>query len=196
MSFDFEDTTAIPTEGYVKAAAIVDGGERAVYYVEDTGMVHMADFDDLDDLWTDTMGFTVTGEMALTPRSDVLLVASGRGVITAFQVAEIPVTESPSDMPSDYPSMEPTLAPTLTKAPVESTEAPTSTPTLAPVAPVTPPTLAPDTPEPPAKPVMPEPAPLPVSEVTPEAPTAPSAGNSIRSLFAAFVAIVLATMMM
>ncbi len=186
LSFDFEDQTVIPTEGYVKAAAIVDGGQRAVYYVEDTGTVHMASFDDLDDLWTDTMGFTVEGEMALTPNSDVLLVASGRGVVTAFQVAEIPVTESPSDMPSDYPSMEPTLSPTLTKAPVVSTDAPTSSPTLAPVAP---PTLAPVTP------VVPEPAPLPVSEVSPEAPTA-SAGSSIRSLFAASVAIVLATMMM
>ena len=187
MSYDFDDRLVVPTSGYVKAAAIVDGGERAVYYVEDTGTVHMASFDRLEDMWTESMGFTVTGEMAITPLSDVLLVTSGRGVVTAYQVAEIPVTDSPSDMPSDGPSLEPTMAPTLTKAPVVATTQPTATATGAPVVPETePPVEAPV--EAPVEPVSP-----PVTEPTPaEVPS----GSSARSIFIASAAFLVAAMLL
>mmetsp|Transcript_5191 Transcript_5191/g.12390 ORF Transcript_5191/g.12390 Transcript_5191/m.12390 type:complete len:552 (+) Transcript_5191:120-1775(+) len=184
LSFDFQDQTSVTTGSYVKSAAIVDGGERAVYYVEEDGTLHMTDFD-LEDLWTESMGFTVTGEMALTPRSDVLVVGTGRGVVTAYQVAEIPVTDSPSDMPSDGPSMSPTESPTDTKAPVVivPTEAPVVAPTDAPVA--VPMDMPVDSVEPVGK------DPLPVSEDTPS-----GSASSTRSLFVASAAFILATMML
>lgn len=179
LSFDFQDQTVVTTGSYVKSAAIVDGAERAVYYVEEDGTLHMTDFD-LEDLWTESQGFTVTGEMALTPRSDILLIGTGRGVISAYQVAEIPVTDSPSDMPSDGPSMAPTESPTDTKAPViiVPTEAPVVATTDAPVA------VTADMPADPVEPVGKNP--LPVS----------GSGSSTRSLFVASAAVILATMML
>ena len=129
MSFDFEDQFLVPTQGYVKSRAIVDKAERVVYYVEsENGLLHQADFD-LNDNWVEEVNFSVSGEMAITPRSDVLLVADTRGVITAYQVADIPVTEVPSDMPSDGPSMEPTPLPSISMAPI-LTESPTYHPTI------------------------------------------------------------------
>lgn len=161
MSYDFEDITVVQTEGYVKSAAIVDGDDRVVYYVEtDTGLLHQADFRDLDDIWTQQINFSVSGEMAITPNSDVLLVADTRGVITAFQVAEIPVTESPSDMPSDGPSMEPTPAPSISMMPVDITAVPTGGPTMATTTATTVASEAPADPTiPPVVPVEPVPAP-------------------------------------
>lgn len=179
MSFDFDDTDVVATEGFVKAAAVVDGADRCVYYVEDNGILHQADFFDLEDYWTDSLDFTVTGEMALTPRSDILIAANGRGVISAYQVAEIPVTEAPSEMPSDGPSVVPTAAPTFTKAPVAPTEAPTATPTMAPVAPV-------------AAPVAPVASPVSVS--VPDEPT--DSSGSVRSLFLASSAFLVAAMLL
>lgn len=176
MSYDFDRQFVVPTEGYVKSAAKVDGGERAVYYVEtETGTLHQADFDDLGDLWTEGVGFSVDGEMTLTPRSDVLLVADTRGVITAFQVAEIPVTESPTAMPSDFPTISPTMSPTDTKPPVVETVAPTAGETD-------------------AVPVD-APAADPTPETTPEAPAADSSG-SVRSFFAASAALLAAAMLL
>jgi len=176
MSYDFDRQFVVPTEGYVKSAAKVDGGERAVYYVEtETGTLHQADFDRLGDLWTEAVGFSVDGEMTLTPRSDVLLVADTRGVITAFQVAEIPVTESPTAMPSDFPTISPTMSPTDTKPPVVETVAPTAGETD-------------------AVPVD-APAADPTPETTPEAPGADSSG-SVRSFFAASAALLAAAMLL
>jgi len=147
MSYDFTEQLVVPTSGYVKTTAIVDGDERAVYYVEsETGTLHQAGFDDLTDLWSFAVNFSVDGEMAITPRSDVVLVADTRGVITALQVAEIPTTEAPSMMPSDGPSMDPTGPPAVTTsaptalattgAPVAdtTTEAPVASPVSEPVA--------------------------------------------------------------
>lgn len=172
LSFDFEEQIVVDTDGFIKAAAKIDAEERAVYYVEDNGIVHFADFETLEDISTEAMAFTVTAEMALTPKSDVLLVANGRGVITAFQVAEIPVTDAPSDMPSDGPSMAPTPAPSVSMAP--STPAPTGSPT----------TLSPTT----TPVVVPTEAPVAL-------PTDAPSGSSTRSIFAASVAIVVAALM-
>lgn len=161
MSYDFEDVIVVQTEGYVKSAAIVDGDDRVVYYVEtDTGLLHQADFRNLDDIWTEQINFSVSGEMAITPNSDVLLVADTRGVITAFQVAEIPVTEAPSDMPSDGPSMEPTAAPSISMMPVDITAVPTSGTTMGTTTASTTASEAPVDPMiPPVVPVEPVPAP-------------------------------------
>lgn len=126
MNFDFSEQVVIPTTGYVKTKALVDGDDRAVYYVEsDTGTLHQADFDDLTDIWNFPLNFSVDGEMAITPTSDVVIIADTRGVITALQVAEIPTTDAPSVLPSDGPSVMPSDGPTITTAPVSSTASPT-----------------------------------------------------------------------
>jgi hypothetical protein len=183
MDFDFESQFVVPTQGYVTTAAVVDGGERAVYYVEsETGLLHQASVDNLSDFWTESINFSVSGEMCITPRSDILLVADARGVISAFQVAEIPVTEAPSDMPSDGPSMAPSPAPTLTKAPVEVTDSPTD----APVAPTDAPVVAPtDAPVAPVSVVI---------EVDPEPEL--EASGSVRSLVMAFAAVLVTAMLL
>lgn len=190
MSYDFDDVTVVPTSSYVRSAAIVDGDDRAVYYVEtEAGILHQADFDNLEDIWTENINFSVSGEMAITPSSDVLLVADTRGVITAFQVANIPVTEAPSDMPSDGPSMDPTAAPTITKAPVEdmSTPSPTALGTTAP--PVAPETKAPDV----STDAPEEPVDSPVQiEATP-APEPELSAGSTRFLSVASAAVIVAS---
>eukprot|EP00537_Pseudo-nitzschia_pungens_P007088 CAMPEP_0172361548 /NCGR_PEP_ID=MMETSP1060-20121228/5354_1 /TAXON_ID=37318 /ORGANISM="Pseudo-nitzschia pungens, Strain cf. cingulata" /LENGTH=552 /DNA_ID=CAMNT_0013083835 /DNA_START=26 /DNA_END=1684 /DNA_ORIENTATION=- len=183
MNWNFGETVVVPTEGYVKSKALIDGEERAVYYVEsDNGLLHGANFLDITDMWTIPMNFTVYGEMALTPRSDVLIVADTRGVITAYQVAEILITASPSEVPSDGPSLSPTMKPSISFAPV------VPVPTEAPVAtevPVAPPTEAPVVP-----PVATEPKPVPVPV------PAPTSSGASRSLLMASAAVVISAMLM
>jgi hypothetical protein len=135
MTIDFE-TVIVRTQDLIMSKAIVDGEERAVYYVEMNGNLHQANVDTLVDNWNFTVNFAVEGEMALTPNNDVLIVADRRGVIRALEVAEIAVTEAPSDMPSDMPSMAPSgesvpTAPVAPTAPaptadVDATPAPVS----------------------------------------------------------------------
>ena len=198
MSYDFSEQIMVPTEGYVKTMAVVDGEERAVYYVEsNTGMLHQANFDDVTDLWSQAMNFSVDGEMALTPRSDVLLVADTRGVITAFQVADIPVTDAPSSLPSDGPSLAPSMAPTISKAPVVTTEAPTDAVVLT-DAPVVGATDAPVVPAPePVEAPVSAPVPATVTEPDPAPATvAPTSGSTVRSISMAFAAILVAGMLL
>ena len=198
MSYDFSEQIVVPTVGYVKTMALVDGDDRAVYYVEsNTGTLHQANFNDLTDLWNQAMNFSVDGEMALTPRSDVLLVADTRGVITAFQVADIPITEAPSSLPSDGPSMEPSNVPTISKAPVVTTESPTAAvvPTDAPVV-ATEVTGVPTT-EPVAEAVeAPISAPVPAPVTDTDTTSAPTSGSSVRSIFMAFAAILVAGLLL
>lgn len=200
MSYDFGDQTVVSTESYVKSAAVVDGDDRAVYYVEgDTGILHQADFNRLSDIWTQSMDFSVSGEMALTPRSDVLLVADTRGVITALQVAEIPVTDSPTGYPSESPSMVPSPAPTISSAP--STAIPTASPTVY----VTPEVsvLAPVASSPVSAPIASAPvsAPVEVDIVVASVPDSKTSApvlssGSCRSLFMASAAILVAAMLL
>ena len=186
MSYDFSEQIIVPTEGYVKTMAVVDGEERAVYYVEsNTGMLHQANFDDITDVWIQPMNFTVDGEMALTPRSDVLIVADTRGVITAYQVANIPITDAPSNLPSDGPSLAPTMSPIATLAPVVVIPPPTDAP-IATDVPVAQPTEAPV--------VSPEPAPVMAPVAAPTA--APVSSGASRSLFMASTAILVAAMLL
>jgi len=182
MNYDFTDQTTVPTAGYVKTAAIVDGDDRVVYYVEsDTGTLHQADFNNLSDNWNFPMNFSVDGEMAITPKSDVLIVADARGVITALQVADIPVTESPSAMPADAPSVTPSTVPTTSPAPVdpEATDAPTTAePTV--MATTTAPVAAPTGGE------EPEPAPIAPVSAPVESPTE-LAGSGAATIFVSYV---------
>lgn len=201
MNYDFSEQMTVPTVGYVKTAALVDGDERAVYYVEsDTGTLHQADFDNLSDNWNFPMNFSVDGEMAMTPKSDVVIVADTRGVITALQVADIPVTNSPSGMPTDEPSTKLSMVPTTSHAPVDpsATDEPTTaTPTT--TAPVAVPVAAPV-----ATPIggeEPEPAPVAGSTVeepepSPAEPVGSSATTSFVSYVVAAFAIVVSTLTM
>lgn len=174
MNFDFSEQVVVDTSGYVKTKALVDGDERAVYYVEgETGTLHQADFDDLTDLWNFPINFSVDGEMAITPNSDVVIVADKRGVITALKVAEIAITDAPSLMPSDGPSMMPSSKASTTKAPVVITESPTSIATTdapVPEAPTEAPVVASGTDEP-----VVEPTAAPVAESVVEPTAAPVA---------------------
>lgn len=184
MNWDFGETKVVETTGYIKTKALVDGGERAVYYVEsDNGLLHGADFDDISDVWTQPLNFTVDGEMALTPRSDVLIVADTRGVITAYQVANIPITEAPSQFPSAAPSQAPTMMPTISPAPVVAmaTGSPTSSTTFSTDAPVAPEET----------PVAPVAAPVAPSETA-----APTSSGASRSFFMASAAILVAAMLL
>jgi hypothetical protein len=87
MNFDFTEIIEVPTIGYIKAKAIVDSNDRAVYYVEDNGMIHQANFDDLTDEWTYILPNGVDGEMAITSQSDVIIIADINGMITALKVS-------------------------------------------------------------------------------------------------------------
>jgi hypothetical protein len=177
MDYDFENQVKVSLDSYVKSAAIVDGAERAVYYVEsETGKLHQARVNNLRDIWTEEINFTVSGEMCITPSSDVLLIADTKGVISAFQVAEILVTASPSDIPSDGPSMEPSMTPTISSAPTVSPTASPVTPTDAPV-------------------VAPTDAPVVTVVVEPE-PEDPDASGSVRSLAMAFAALVVTALLL
>jgi hypothetical protein len=132
--------------------AVVDPEERGVYFVEESGVLHFVDFATLADIWTQSIDFRVEGEIAVTPNYAVVVVADARGVIKGYQVADIPVTEAPSDFPSDMPSMAPSGddIPASTLAPVApgSTPAPVPSPTSAPVEPGTPTTEPVSTPPP------------------------------------------------
>lgn len=188
MNWDFSKTSVVATTGYVKTKALIDGDERAVYYVEsDNGILHGANFDDITDMWTQPMNFTVDGEMALTPRSDVLIVADTRGVITAYQVANIPITDAPSNLPSDGPSLAPTMNPSESLAPVVFIPPPTDAPIVTDV-PVAQPTESPE----PAPVVTPEILMPPVAAPT----AAPVSSGASRSLFMASTAILVAAMLL
>lgn len=184
MDWNFGETVVVPTQGYVKSKALIDGEERAVYYVEsDNGILHGANFDDVEDMWTQPMNFTVYGEMALTPRSDVLIVADTRGVITAYQVAEIPVTDAPSDVPSDGPSLSPTMKPSISQAPVVVVISPTE----APIEVVINPTEAPVATDAPVEtlgtPVVVDPTPAPTSSGASRSLVMASAAILVTALF-------------
>ena len=87
MNFDFTEIIEVPTNGYIKATALLDGNDRVVYYVEDNGIIHQSNFDDLTDAWTYTMPDGVNGEMAITAQSDVVIIADISGMVMALKVS-------------------------------------------------------------------------------------------------------------
>ena len=136
LNFDFTAQVVVPAGSVIFSKAVVDAEERGAYFVETSGILHFVDFTTLADIWTQSIDFRVEGEMAVTPNYAVVIVPDARGVIKAYQVADIPVTEAPSDFPSDMPSMAPSGDATAatTSAPVEpgSTPAPVPSPTASP----------------------------------------------------------------
>jgi hypothetical protein len=175
MNFDYTDQLVKATESLIYSSAKVDVAERVVYYVELSGVLHQDDFT-LAEVWNYTLGFQVQGEMAMSPTSDLLIVADARGVITGLQVAEISGTFAPSDMPSDMPSM----APSAPSAPVVP-DAPVDTPTAPIASPVSSPTVAP----------VASPTDMPV-----ESPVAPSAAFGRSSIAVAALAAVVSACLM
>eukprot|EP00539_Tryblionella_compressa_P003491 CAMPEP_0178753660 /NCGR_PEP_ID=MMETSP0744-20121128/11731_1 /TAXON_ID=913974 /ORGANISM="Nitzschia punctata, Strain CCMP561" /LENGTH=550 /DNA_ID=CAMNT_0020407493 /DNA_START=29 /DNA_END=1681 /DNA_ORIENTATION=+ len=175
MNFDFTQTSFVTTDSLIYSRAIVDGETRAVYYVEANGNLHQADVDTLADIWNFTVNFAVEGQMAITPRNDVVVVADTRGIIKGVQVAEIPVTDAPSDFPSDMPSMAPTGddTPAPTAASV-STPAPT--PSVAAVG---------DSTDSPVAPVS-----VPTGETTTEAPVSGGVASSYQQSMISIAALV------
>mmetsp|Transcript_12023 Transcript_12023/g.18960 ORF Transcript_12023/g.18960 Transcript_12023/m.18960 type:complete len:558 (+) Transcript_12023:90-1763(+) len=148
MDHDFSNPQTITTSSHIMAEAKVDPGDRTVYFVELTGMLHSVDFNNLQNRWSFDLGFSVEGDMAMSADGSVLYIGDTRGMITAVKVAEIAPTPEPTTSPTSVASESPSSAPivptlppsavptglpssTPTKAP--STDEPTASPTKAPV---------------------------------------------------------------
>lgn len=130
LSFDFVEQVVVSTTALIKAEARVDPFDRVVYYAEESGMLHQANFNDLTDAWSlDLGGAAVEGEMALNKNGYILYVADSAGFIRALQLSEIPVTPSPTAGPSGLETAMPTASPV-----VATTDDPTSEPSAAPFA--------------------------------------------------------------
>lgn len=123
------DTTA--TNTLIVTSPVIDPLARAVYYVESDGMLHQANYDTIEDIWTEPITDGVQGEMALNADGSILYIMSVEGRILALSVAEedtseapsgvpvptsLPVTSAPSvppvGQPSDSPVSEPTAGDT------------------------------------------------------------------------------------
>jgi hypothetical protein len=137
MNADFTAQVVVPTTSLIMSKALIDSEERAVYFVETDGILHQVSFTDITDIWTYPINFAVEGEIAITPKNDVVIVADTRGVITGIQVAEITGTDSPSAFPSDMPSMAPSGDGPLDTTPEAPVAAPVDTPTSPVEAPTT-----------------------------------------------------------
>ena len=145
MDYDFSNTVVVDTVTLVSAEGRVDPFDRVVYYAETNGMVHQADADTLQDLWTfQTSHPAVEGEMALSADGSVLYVSDVLGEVFAISVTNTslppdstpsPDTAEPSAMPvvgtptssepSSFPIASPISAPP-SSAPAAGTLAPES----------------------------------------------------------------------
>ena len=197
MNFDMFEYLAVPTAALIMAEAKVDPMDRAVYFIEDSGMLHQVNFDDLTDLWTLDMGFPVEGEMALKADGSVLYVADSAGKVTALTVADVPGTIAPATSPpapSETPSEVPSAGPSMTAMPIApvtpSPVAPTPAPvTPAPVTPATPSPVDDSTPAPEASNVPDEPTTEAPSEATTEEPGNGDSGAMGLSFLTSFALI-------
>jgi hypothetical protein len=132
LNADFSEEIVVDTTGVIKAEARVDPFDRVVYFVEENGMVHSVNFNNIVDEWTLDIGAGVEGEMALDDKNGyVLYVADINGFISALQLSDIPITPSPTSAPSDSRSASPTAP---TGAPIGITPSPSATPSGSPVA--------------------------------------------------------------
>jgi len=136
LNYNFSEQINVTTQSVILAEARVDPFDRVVYYVEESGTVHQADFATIADLWLYNTTSTVEGEMALNRNGYILYVADSNGLVTALQVSDIPPTTAPTAAPtanitvSEAPTAQPvgggaTTAPTAV-AQGEETQAPSA----------------------------------------------------------------------
>lgn len=166
LNYNFTEQVVVTTGSLIKAEARVDPFDRTVYYVEESGTVHQADFTTIEDLWVYNVSNTVEGEMALNANGYILYVADSTGLITALQLSNIP------------PTTAPTAAPT---ANITESAAPTALPIV-----------GDETPAPTPAPTSGEDTPQPTVGAAAEAPTvAPASGSSQPMIFISMVSMVL-----
>ena len=124
MSYDLTQTNVVATDSIVKTQPIVEPDDSFVYFIEENGVVHRADFDNLSDIWTYQLPAAVLGQFALRENGSILYAADVNGFVTALQVTEIPETPSPSPAPTETASDSPSRAPAV------PTDPPTPAPSI------------------------------------------------------------------
>jgi len=120
------------TTALIVTSPIIDPLGRAVYYVESDGTLHQANYDTIEDIWTESITDGVQGEMALNEDGSVLYVMNVEGRILALSVAEEDTSEPPSGAPvptlppvSSAPSDAPVGQPSVTQPSESPVEEPT-----------------------------------------------------------------------
>ncbi|CAJ1968734.1 unnamed protein product [Cylindrotheca closterium] len=124
-------TTATST--LIVTSPVIDPLARAVYYVESDGTLHQANYDTIEDIWTETIPDGVQGEMAMNADGSILYVMSVEGRIIALGVAEEAPSMSPTTEPVSVPSMSPTAEPSGIPS-MSPTAEPSSVPSMSPTA--------------------------------------------------------------
>jgi hypothetical protein len=95
LDSNFSNEIVVATSSPIFGQAVVDPGDRVVYYAESSGVIHQANFDTLEDNWTynvtvnPNLTVAVAGGIALHPNGDVLYIADTEGGITALEVADV-----------------------------------------------------------------------------------------------------------
>jgi outer membrane protein assembly factor BamB len=118
------DTTATST--FIVASPVIDPLARAVYYVESDGTLHQANYDTIEDIWTESIPDGVQGEMSMNADGSILYVMSVEGRILALGVAERDTSEAPpvTSAPSIPPVMSAPAVPSATSTPYVPTVIP------------------------------------------------------------------------
>jgi len=104
------DPTITATTSLIVTSPVIDPFGRAVYYVESDGTLHQANYNTIEDIWTESITDGVQGAMTLNEDGSILYVMSVEGRILALGVAEEDTSEAPTGVPV------PTSAP-VTSAP-------------------------------------------------------------------------------
>jgi len=91
--------TKVETSTFILAPPIIDPLERVVYYVESGGVLHQANFDTIEDIWTESIADGVQGAMAINNEGSVLYVMSVDGRILALTVAGEDIPDAPATCP-------------------------------------------------------------------------------------------------
>lgn len=130
----------ISTTTLIVTSPVIDPLGRAVYYVESDGTLHQANYDTIEDIWTESITDGVQGEMALNEDGSILYVMSVEGRILALGVAQEDTSAAPTGAPV------PTLPP-VTGAPSAVGQPTVSQPSDSPVQPTPGDTSVDETPE-------------------------------------------------
>jgi hypothetical protein len=143
LSYDFATQDVFTTTSLIKAGAVVDPFDRVAYFAEESGVVHQFPVaDTFAPIWSFNATGPVEGDMEINSNGWIVYVADTNGLITALQVAEVPVTLAPTAAPfvnTSAPTLAPviTVAPTLSAAGNATSEPVSEVPTAAPQVPAT-----------------------------------------------------------